>query len=93
MEKQNIQRMPENLTIKVLKAWETLSEELRGKRLSKNSYKSWISRNIKYYLDSYKRHKLKKSVYNLYDLNSYEKAKVSSLMNVYGGEDALYWAA
>jgi len=93
MEKRNIQRMPENLTIKVLKAWETLGEELRDKRLLKSYYKSWISRNIKYYLDSYKRHKLKKSVYNLYDLNSYEKTKVNSLMNVYSGENALYWAA
>jgi len=94
MERINIQKLPENLTVRVLKAWSTVAEEFTKKGLLKEMYGTGISGYLKSLVDAPQRYSLKKSVYKLYDLSNKEKKQVDGLVKVYGARNyELYMAA
>jgi len=86
MERINLQKLPEDLTVRVLKAWSTIAEEFTKKGFLKGMYGTGISGYLKSLVDAPKRYSLKKSVYRLYNLDNREKTQVKSLMRIYGAE-------
>ncbi len=84
MRKVNLERLPENLTVRVLKAWNELTGKFAEEGFLKEQYKTWISRSFKRIIDIPRRYLLKRSIYSLYGLNSKEKKQANSLMRVYG---------
>jgi len=93
MERINIQKLPEDLTVRVLKAWSTVAEEFTKKGLFKEMYGGGFSGYLKSLVDAPKRYSLKKSVYRLYSLSNRERTQVENLMRAYGAGSQVYMAA